>query len=278
MPTLKVLGVFFLLMTYSGMAWATNCEVLNTQEKMRNFVAKLREGNPMYRNNFSAQLKISPCEKANCSKKNRVKRKEKESLVHSLRMGEEKRSFFMKGNDHPICVVEKGIRKFKCSECGANFNDQCRSFNTASAIEGTNLDTIDMELLVDPNFELECELASKKNQYYEIEATKKSGDSPYDKIDVYFESEREILLQIRFYSQKILRKVYRMSPKHFTQVGDDWVATDIKVRTVQGSEKKYTFETRITMLKKGGEFVASPDPANDPYLDGTSMDVLFSTN
>ncbi len=278
MPFLKFVGLTILLVTASSFAWAVSCQDLDTQEKMRAFLAESRQANPLFKDQFSAQLTVSPCEKENCSKKNIAKRKEKESTIHSMRLGEERRTFFMAGKDHPICVVSKGIRQFKCSDCGATFNDQCRSFNTSTAIEGTNIDSIDMELLVDPNFELSCKPVPKSTKFFVVEAIKKSGDSPYDKIAVYHEGARGVMIQIRYFAQNVLRKVYRLSLKQFIQVNEEWVSTDIKVRTVQGSEKKYTFETRIKVVRDNGKHVAYPDPTADPYLDGTPMNVLFSTN
>lgn len=257
---------------------AIDCSQLTTNEQIKKFVQTSRESNPLTRDNLSTVLAISPCEKAECSKKNRKKREKKKSVVHSIRYGEDKRTYFMKGDDAPICIVTKGIRKFKCSDCGATYNDQCRSFNTETSIEGTNLDFVDMGILGSNDFKYTCKPLPKSQKYFKITSTKAGGDSPYDRIDSFYEKKRGVVVKVNYYASNILRKVYRYPPKRYIKLNNSWLASDIKVRTTQGSEKKYNFETRVKINQKKKKFQAYDPLESDPYIKGTSLDILFSTN
>ena len=86
-------------------------------------------------------------------------------------------------------------------------------------------------------------------------------------------------MMINFYAEGVLRKVYRFFPKYYIKLGKNWLATIIRVRTTQGSEKKYLFETQLRVLtNKNNELRLYLDPAADPNLKGYNVKSLFFTN
>lgn len=257
---------------------AIDCSNLKNEKELRMFLEQTRLYYPLTNPKISGQLKVSPCEKEECLKQNRKKRDKKKMVLHSFRIGEEKRTYFIKGENAPMCVVTKGIRKYKCEECGPTFNDQCRSFNSKTSIEGTNLDTIDMKLLGSEDYKNQCKPYAKSNKFFRVTSTQQGGTPPYNRIESFFEKKRGIPIKINYYADNVLRKVYRFSAKQFTPFGKSWMANKIKVRSTQGSEKNYTFETLIQIHKKQGKYLLYDSLGKDPYLKKTSMDILLSTN
>ena len=76
-----------LLTACSGAAWAVDCLELDTNEKIKAFVKKSQDSNPLKRENVSTRFDLKTKEQG----------KKKTELIQSLRMGDRKRSFFVKG-------------------------------------------------------------------------------------------------------------------------------------------------------------------------------------
>jgi len=273
-----VLYFILILSLIPSQILAIDCSDLTSDSKIVALTNKAKEAYPLERSTISGQFVVSPCEKKGCLKKNRKERKKNAMLMHSVRSKGVDRTYFITGENAPVCVVRKENRKYKCSECGANFNDQCRSFNSESSIEGTNLDTIDMKILGSSDYKNSCRPHPKSKKHFIITSKKIGGDSLYNKVISYYEKKRGLLIRVNYYADKTLRKVYLFSEKGYIPFGDDWLASYIKVRSTQGSLKKYSFETKITISKQKKKLMVFPAPEQDPYLEQTPVEVLFSTN
>jgi len=203
-------------------------------------------------------------------------------VVHSLRMKDKRRIVFTKGQNAPICLVSSGKREFKCNECTVLTNSQCRSFKSSektTTIRGTNIDTEDFTLAQGNNHDSKCLELPKSPKYFKIISTKKGGDSPYDKIESFYDKKKEIPIMMKLYAKGVLRKVYRFFPKYYIQLKGQWLSTVTRVRTTQGSEKKFTFETMVLVQKdKNKKYRLYLDPMKDPALKKTDPGMLFRTN
>jgi hypothetical protein len=268
------LGMF---LCFNYQVFAIDCSELDTNEKIKVFVKNSKESNPLMRKKLSAKMKISKVEGKACRSKPSKNWIKKVSTVHSLRMDKNSRTFFIKGKDAPICLVKKDKAEFKCSECTSDNNDQCRSHKSSksTAIRDTNIDTADLEVLDDDFHTNVCKNFQKK--YMKITATKIGGDSPYEKVISFYEQKRGVLLKVNLFYQGTLAKVYRLSPKKYVKIDGEWLSTSTRVRTVCGSEKKYSYETKVEVQKKANKkHDLYTDPSKDPYLKNTSFNVLFS--
>ena len=86
-------------------------------------------------------------------------------------------------------------------------------------------------------------------------------------------------ITINYFAEGVLRKVYRFFPKYYVRIGDEWIATIIRVRSTRGSEKQYVFETQMRVLKsKKGAPRLFVDPSRDPQLKGYDISSLFFTD
>lgn len=272
---MSILGLF---LCFNNPVLAIDCSELDTNEKIKVFVKKSKESNPLMRKKLSAKMEISKVEGKACRSKPSKSWIKKVSTVHSLRMDKNSRTYFIKGKDAPICLVKKDKAEFKCSECTSDNNDQCRSHKSSksTAIRDTNIDTADLEVLDDDFHTNVCENFQKK--YMKITATKIGGDSPYEKVISFYEQKRGVLVKVNLFYQGALAKVYRLSPKKYVKIGDEWLSTSTRVRTVCGSEKKYSYETTVEVKKKANKkHDLYTDPSIDPYLKNTSFNILFST-
>ena len=81
-----------------------------------------------------------------------------------------------------------------------------------------------------------------------------------------------------FFAEKVLRKVYRFFPKYYAKVGGKWISTVMRVRTTQGKEKKFIFETLTHIQKKNGKLKLYLDFSADPDLKNVHPESLFSTD
>lgn len=269
---LLVLSATFLMLWSVQTASAIDCSSLKTNKQIVAFIKKTKESNPLIREVLSAHIEMRTNDKG-------TKKKEK---VHSLRQGEKKRVVYLQGKNAPMCMVSKGEKKdFKCSECSLFSNSQCRSFKNTSkgtTIQGTNIDTEDLELPEKPEFSNVCKNMPGRDAYFIIESIKKSGDAKYDKILTYYEKKREIALTANYYAEGALRKVYRYFPKYYVQVDGEWMSMVTRVRTVAGSEKKYSFETMVIIEKSGKTFKLYLNPKKDPALKAMNFNLIYNTN
>jgi len=270
--------LILLLLILPSTIFAIECSDLNTQKKIINFIYDSKELLPIHRRKVSVQMNISPCEKEECQKKNIKARRKKASLLHIVRNDLQTRNFFIKGQNHPSCLVSKGLRKFRCISCSMTLSDQCRSFAASSSIEGTNLDSEDLQSLGSEDYTYACKDLPKQKGYFKIVSQKVKGDSPYGSVQQYFEKERRLLVKIKYYEDKVLRKVYSISPKKYKNFDGSWMATKIRVRTVQGKESRYLFETMLQVRKKKKKELVYFDLEKDPLLKNTSLEHLFITN
>ena len=266
-----ILGAFFIL-GLSQTTSAVTCKDLDTNEKIKAFAKKSKESNPLQRENASGFLEI---------RTNGQGRKKKE-MVHSLRMKEKRRIVFTKGQNAPICIVSSGKREFKCNECTLLTNSQCRSYKSSektTTIRGTNIDTEDFTLVQGDNFDSKCINIPKSPKYFKLLSAKQGGDSAYDKIESFYDKKKEIPIMMKFYAKGVLRKVYRFFPKYYIQLKGQWLSTVTRVRTTQGSEKNFTFETMVLVPKdKNKKYQLHLDPAMDPTLKKANIGMLFRTN
>jgi hypothetical protein len=268
---LMVLGVMIWVVLSSQSAWAISCKELDTDPKIKAFIKKTRESNPLNRENVSSHMDMTTKEKGS---------KKKEQL-HNLRMKDRKRTVFLKGKNAPMCMVTLGKRDFKCNECTLLSNSQCRSYKSSeksTTIRGTNIDTNDFDLLESKAFYSVCEEIPKKPGYLKIISKKTTGDADYDQIISFYDKKREVPVINNYFAQKVLRKVYRFFPKYYIKLKGEWVATVTRVRTTKGSEKKFTFETLVKVLKnKKKKYQIYLEPTNDPGLKSANMRLIFNT-
>ena len=268
--------VLTLLLT---VAWSTNavaidCRQLDTNEKIKAFVRKSKESNPLLRKNLSSRLKMATSDL--------LKKEKKQQLAQSIRTGNKKRFYFIEGPDAPNCAISRGERDFICSECTLLTNSQCRSYKSSESsttVRGTNIDTADFERLEDDDHTSVCKEIPKQPAYFKIVTTKNKGNSPYDVIESYYDKKKEIPVIMNYFAKQVLRKVYRFFPKYYIQLDGQWISTVTRVRTTKGSEKRYVFETLVFVQKnEAKKYQIHLDPKQDPLLKGANWNMLFNTN
>ena len=252
------------------------CKQLNTPKKIAAFLVESQRSNPLLRKNVSASLEISACEGKVCKKKKL--RASKKELLHFQRIGKNRRVFFAKGPNAPICVILRGNRQYVCSQCRKNANENCRSFpsDDSSLLPGTNIDLADFELLTQGVKSSKCSELKKQPNYFKIDLRRKAKG--YDRIVAYYDKKKKVPITMNFFSSKVMRKVYRFFPKYYIRVENQWFSTVLRVRTTQGKEKSYVFETLVHVAKEGKKLRLFTDALRDPHLKGVSADSLFITD
>ena len=252
------------------------CKQLNTPKKIAAFLVKSQRSNPLLRKNVSVSLEISACEGKVCKKKKL--RASKKELLHFQRIGKNRRVFFAKGPNAPRCVILRGNRQYVCSQCRKNANENCRSFpsDDSSLLPGTNIDLADFELLTQGVKSSKCSELKKQPNYFKIDLRRKAKG--YDRIVAYYDKKKKVPITMNFFSSKVMRKVYRFFPKYYIRVENQWFSTVLRVRTTQGKEKSYVFETLVHVSKEGKKLRLFTDALRDPYLKGVSADSLFITD
>ncbi|MBF0349752.1 MAG: hypothetical protein HQM11_01915 [SAR324 cluster bacterium] len=262
--------------------WAIGCKDLDTQEKIQAFVKQSKESNPLLREKLSAHLRMSPCEGQECAAANLAIRTSKIERAHIVQDGGYKRVNFVQGKTAPQCVVSRGERSFLCAECEIAANTECTSFQanqSSSTIRGTNIDTDDFKLLDDPNYESVCEEQEKAPEYVKITTRKKAGDSQYELVIAYYHKQKKVPVLISYYISNVMRKVYRFFPQFYYQISGEWMATVVRVRSTQGNEENYVFETQIDITKDAsGKYQVYLDMKQDPVLQTAGSSVLFLTD
>ena len=252
------------------------CKQLNTPKKIAAFLVESQRSNPLLRKNVSASLEISACEGKVCKKKKL--RASKKELIHFQRIGKNRRVFFAKGPNAPRCVILRGNRQYVCSQCRKNANENCRSFpsDDSSLLPGTNIDLADFELLTQGVKSSKCSELKKQPNYFKIDLRRKAKG--YDRIVAYYDKKKKVPITMNFFSSKVMRKVYRFFPKYYIRVENQWFSTVLRVRTTQGKEKSYVFETLVHVAKEGKKLRLFTDALRDPHLKGVSADSLFITD
>ena len=252
------------------------CKQLNTPKKIAAFLAESQRSNPLLRKNVSASLEISACEGKVCKKKKL--RASKKELLHFQRIGKNRRVFSEKGPNAPRCVLLRGNRQYVCSQCRKNANENCRSFpsDDSSLLPGTNIDLADFELLTQGVKSSKCSELKKQPNYFKIDLRRKAKG--YDRIVAYYDKKKKVPITMNFFSSKVMRKVYRFFPKYYIRVENQWFSTVLRVRTTQGKEKSYVFETLVHVAKEGKKLRLFTDALRDPHLKGVSADSLFITD
>jgi len=265
---IKTLLTLTLLM---GSLWATSCKDLNSDAKIRAFVSKTYKSHPLLRENISSTLDI----------KTKDGKDSKNQTVHMVRLADKKRSYFLKGENNPKCSVKKGDRDFLCNECTYTSNTLCRSYkgdDSTTKIQGTNIDTNDFKLLESHDFTNKCFPVKKNKKYVKIVSKKVSGNAAYNKIVSFYDVTKKISVTTNYFADGVLRKVYRFFPKYYKKIKNEWVSTVSRVRTVAGSEKKYSFETLINIKKDGKKnYLLYLSPKDDPKVS-KRVNTLFNTN
>ena len=252
------------------------CKQLNTPKKIAAFLIESQRSNLLLRKNVSASLEISACEGKGCKKKKL--RASKKELLHFQRIGKNRRVFFAKGPNAPRCVILRGNRQYFCSQCRKNANENCRSFpsDDSSLLPGTNIDLADFELLTQGVKSSKCSELKKQPNYFKIDLRRKAKG--YDRIVAYYDKKKKVPITMNFFSSKVMRKVYRFFPKYYIRVENQWFSTVLRVRTTQGKEKSYVFETLVHVAKEGKKLRLFTDALRDPHLKGVSADSLFITD
>tara|TARA_X000001036_G_C20498235_1_gene732755 strand:+ start:128 stop:961 length:834 start_codon:yes stop_codon:yes gene_type:complete len=252
------------------------CKQLNTPKKIAAFLVESQRSNPFLRKNVSVSLEISACEGKVCKKKKL--RASKKELLHFQRIGKNRRVFFAKGPNAPRCVILRGNRQYVCSQCRKNANENCRSFpsDDSSLLPGTNIDLADFELLTQGVKSSKCSELKKQPNYFKIDLRRKAKG--YDRIVAYYDKKKKVPITMNFFSSKVMRKVYRFFPKYYIRVENQWFSTVLRVRTTQGKEKSYVFETLVHVAKEGKKLRLFTDALRDPHLKGVSADSLFITD
>lgn len=267
-----LVAVVTLSLLFVDSAFAITCKELNTTQKIREFTKRSKDSNPLFRKRISSRLEMKTNDRS----------KKKKSLIHNLRMDERKRTYFIKGKDAPLCMISIDKKDFKCNECTLLTNSQCRSYKQdedSTTIKGTNIDTKDVERVESEEYESVCQNIKKRKNYIKIVSKRVKGDSPYEKIESFYLKDKEVNILMNMFSGKVLRKVYKYSPKYFIKFDAGWMSTVTRVRTVKGKWKKYSFETLVIVKKnKKKKFMLYTNPTTDPNLKNTDLDLLFNTN
>ena len=268
--------VLVLISLLPSTLFGIGCKQLNTPKKIAAFLLESQRSNPLLRKNVSVSLEIIGCEGKVCKKKKL--RASKKELLHFQRIGKNRRVFFAKGPNAPRCVILRGNRQYVCSQCRKNANENCRSFpsDDSSLLPGTNIDLADFELLTQGVKSSKCSELKKQPNYFKIDLRRKAKG--YDRIVAYYDKKKKVPITMNFFSSKVMRKVYRFFPKYYIRVGNQWFSTVLRVRTTQGMEKSYVFETLVHVAKEGKKLRLFTDALRDPHLKGVSADSLFITD
>lgn len=261
---------------------AVTCGELDSERKIRAFLAETKAANPLWRDELSVYLELSPCEGDDCARKNRNRRIALLQNIHLVRTGNKRRVYVMKGPNSGQCLISRDRRDFICSQCDATSNSSCRSIvrdTTSGRIMGTNLDVTDFDPFASEDFASVCSAVEGKAKFLKIETARKSGQGTYERIVSIVDKERGVPVTTNYFADGTLRKVYRFFPKYYVKIGGQWIATIMRVRTTQGSEKQYLFETQVRVLPDGkGGILLFPDPSSDPQLKGYDIHSLFFTD
>jgi hypothetical protein len=226
---------------------------------------------------MSATLEVSPCEEDECRSKNR--REALKEVVHLLRQDGKSRVYFLSGPQAPQCMIQRGDRLFGCAQCGATYNEDCRSYPNASTtrLQGTNIDTADFQLLGAADNTYRCDPLESTPGFLKLSI--QTTDDTYDQIIAFFDETREVPITVNFFAAGTLRKVYRTFPKYFLQVDNQWIATVLRVRSTQGTEKAFVAETLVYVQRdEQNRYDLHLRPATDPRLRNTDPATLFTTN
>ena len=268
--------VLVLMSLLPSTLFGIGCKQLNTPKKIAAFLVESQRSNPLLRKNVSVSLEISACEGKVCKKKKL--RASKKELLHFQRIGKNRRVFFAKGPNAPRCVILRGNRQYVCSQCRKNANENCRSFpsDDSSLLPGTNIDLADFELLTQGVKSSKCSELKKQPNYFKIDIRRKAKG--YDRIVAYYDKKKKVPITMNFFSSKVMRKVYRFFPKYYIRIGNQWFSSVLRVRTTQGKEKSYVFETLVHVAKEGKKLRLFTDALRDPHLKGVSADYLFITD
>lgn len=270
--------LWLFILSPASQAIGIDCSNLSDDSRIKNFAIKTRSSNPLGKKNLSALVSLTPCKAELCLQKNHSKRGQKRETVHILKMNDQKRVYYLKGPHTQQCFIIKGKREFRCTACDLTSNGNCRSFKTSgeeTRIRGTNIDSTDFDLIEDKNHRSTCDDLSDK--YVKITTLRIAGDSAYNKIITIYEKQREVPVIINYYAKNRLRKVYRFYPRYYTRIDDHWFATVLRVRTTFGSEKKYTFETIVKIIKGAdGGLYLYPDPEKDPLISADNRTRIFN--
>lgn len=284
MRTLKLISLAAVaLLVVPASTMAVECSDLDTDAKTRQFMARAQKANPLGREHLSVYLEMSPCEEEGCSKSQRAKRVALIQNVHLLRMEDKRRAYVIEGPRSGQCVISRDIRDYICSQCDATSNIDCRSIvrdSSSGRIMGTNIDVNDFDALTDGGSSTKCSDHPKDSKFMVVEILAgENSESEYERIVTVFDKKKEVPITINYYAEGVMRKVYRFFPKYYVRIGDQWIATIIRVRTTRGSEKQYVFETQMRVLQnKKGVPLLFLDPSRDPKLKGYDIPSLFFTN
>jgi hypothetical protein len=259
-----------------GTLLGVGCKQLNTPKKIAAFLVESQRSNPLLRKNVSVSLEISPCEGKFCKKKKL--RSSKKELLHFQRIAKNRRVFFAKGPNAPRCVILRGNRQYVCSQCRRNANENCRSFpsDDSSLLPGTNIDLADFELLNRGVKSSKCIRLKKQPNYFKIDIRRKGKG--YDRIVAYYDKKKKVPITMNFFFFFLMRKAYRLFPTYYLKLENQWFSTVLRVRTTQGKEKSYVFETLVHIAKEGKKLRLFTNALRDPYLKGSSADSLFITD
>ncbi len=267
-----MLRIVVLLQLIIASIWAVDCKDLDSDEKIRTFFKETHKSNPLLKKNVSTSMDIKTNDKG----------KKELATIHSLRMEDKKRVFFVQGGHAPKCSIQKGDKDYICNECSYKSSTICRSYKAGSSntkVSGTNINSKDFEILESKDFTNKCYPVKKNKKYIKIVSSKQAGDSVYDTVISYYDKSKKVPVTMNYQSAKVLKKVYRFFPKYYIQIDGEWVSTVSRVRSVNGSEKKYSFETLTYVKKDGaGKYLLYTNPTADPLISKTNIKQLFNTN
>ena len=273
--------ISFLFICFHNIATAISCKDLKTKTKISQFLEKSYLSSPLLQKNISLTLIIDSCEDNGCkSKKKRASEKE---ILHILKYKNKSRIFAVKGPNAPRCVIKRGGRRFICSSCSAVSNENCRSFPSgeSSIFPGTNIDSEDFTLTSKFGKESSCSKLKNPN-FFKIETKIASGavggNSSYEKVVSFYDKKKGVPILMNFYSENVLRKVYRFYPKYYVKVEGQWFSSVMRVRTTLGNEKKFVYETLTHINKKKGKLRLYLNISDDPNLKNVPHESLFSTD
>lgn len=278
---LSLLWILFLLLGRTSL-YAVDCSDLKAPEKIKVFFEKAKTSNFFTRKQASLYLTVSACEKEMCDPQHQEQRSQKQHTLHFIQSGPQRRIYFSAGPEAPQCLIQRDSREFYCAQCDWISSDQCRSYSAsekAGSLHGTNIDQSDFEILLKGNYTSTCEDLPQQPQYFKVVSVRNNGTGPYNKIVSFYDKNRGVPITINFFSDNSLRKVYRFFPKQYFLVDGEWIATALRVRTVEGVEERFVFETLIQVLSQpDGSPQIFLDPKKDPKLQKSDYQRLFHQN
>ncbi|MCV6608746.1 MAG: hypothetical protein OIF32_11070 [Campylobacterales bacterium] len=261
---------FLFLFFFSTLFSNQVCEYLDSSDKIHKYILQTIHANPISNGNSSVALEI-------ITKKRRGGKTK--SSIHMVNHKEKRRVVFIEGDNKGRCIVGQGEKKYKCGDCSLTSNTLCREMKekqTTTKILGTNIDMTDFDTSRMVDYTSSCHPVKRRKNYVQIESINTGKKRKYDKIVSYYEFKRELPVARHYFEKGVLKKVYNFFPREYKKIDGKWMATVVRVRSVEHKEKNYQFET-VVKIKRDSKYkyMLFDDITKDKKINSVPVEELF---